>query len=332
MNTLDIRKKIEVLIDESTGKTLKESNAIKHIGIDSEKDTVVLIIAMGREGGKPESTLKRELAKIVKMDLGFTGIKIQIEESRKLDSITNRNVRFIIIGSGKGGVGKSTIAVNIAYALKNLKQKVAIIDADVYGSSVPRILEMVQEYPKINEQGKIIPKEAFGMQVISTEFFVEGNKPVIWRGGMLNSMMNNFFYEVAWDKDLDFVIVDAPPGTGDIPLDLKNIIPTGEVIIVTTPHKAAAQVAIKAGFASQSLKHKIIGVIENMSYFKNPVNGEKEYIFGKDGGLEVAKELGAELLAQIPLLQPKHHLGIYEADEEIGQIFDTIASYILIQE
>lgn len=331
MNTLDIRKKIGPLIDESTGKTLIESNAIKHIGIDSEKDLVVLIIAMGRVGGKPESSLKRQLAKIIKIDLGFTGVKVQIEEARKLDSITNRNVRFIIIASGKGGVGKSTIAVNLAYALKNLKQKVAIIDADVYGSSVPRILEMVQEYPKVNDHGKIIPKEAFGMQVISTEFFVEGNKPVIWRGAMLNKMMHNFFYEVAWDKDLDFVIVDAPPGTGDISLDLKNIIPTGEVIIVTTPHKAAAQVAIKAGFASQSLKHQIIGVIENMSYFKNPINNNKEYVFGEGGGLEVAKELGVELLVQIPLAQPKHNLGIYESDEEIGQIFDTIASFLLIK-
>ena len=222
MNTLDIRKKIGPLIDESTGKTLAESNAIKHIGIDSEKDLVVLIIAMGRAGGKPESNLKRQLAKVIKLDLGFTGIQVQIEEARKIDSITNRNVRFIIIESGKGGVGKSTIAVNIAYALKNLNKKVAIIDADVYGSSVPRILEMVQEFPKVNEDGKIIPKEAFGMQIISTEFFVEGNKPVIWRGAMLNKMMHNFFYEVAWDKDLDFVIVDAPPGTGDISLDLKN--------------------------------------------------------------------------------------------------------------
>ncbi len=332
MNTLDIRKKIGPLIDESTGKTLKESNAMKHIGIDSEKDLVVLVIAMGKAGGKAEINLKRQLAKIIKIDLGFTGVKIQIEEARKLDSITNRNVRFIIIESGKGGVGKSTIAVNIAYALKNLKQKVAIIDADVYGSSVPRILEMVQEFPKIDEKGKIIPKEAFGMQVISTEFFVEGNKPVIWRGAMLNQMMNNFFYETAWDKDLDFVIVDAPPGTGDISLDLKNIIPTGEAIIVTTPHKAASQVAIKAGFASKSLKHKIIGVIENMSYFKNPVNNEKEYIFGQGGGLEVAKELGAELLAQIPLAHPLHHLAIYETDEEIGQIFDTIASFLLMKE
>lgn len=332
MNTKDIRTKIEELVDESTGKTLKETSAIKHIGIDSENDVVVLVIAIGRTGGKAENNLKRQLAKIVKIDLGFSGIKMQIEEARKIDSITNRNVRFIIIESGKGGVGKSTIAVNIAYALKNLKQNVAIIDADVYGSSVPRILEMIQEYPKVNEQGKIIPKEAFGMQVISTEFFIEGNKPVIWRGAMLNKMMNNFFYEVAWDKNLDFVVVDAPPGTGDVSLDLKNIIPTGEAIIVTTPHKAASKVAIKAGFASKSLNHQIIGVIENMSYFNNPVNNNKEYVFGQGGGLEVAKELGVELLAQIPLAHPIHHSGIYETDEEIGQIFDNIASFLLIKE
>ena len=247
MTTKEIRKHIEMLIDESTGQTLQETNAIKHIGIDPEKNVVVLIIAVGRTGGEQEKKLRRELARIIKINLGFAGVKLQIEEKRKIESIVNRNVKFIIISSGKGGVGKSTVAANLAYALTRLGKKVALVDADIYGSSIPKILEMQHRYPNASEDGKILPFEAYGMEIISTEFFAEIGKPIIWRGAMLNSMMNNFFYEVKWNKNIDYMIIDSPPGTGDIALDLRTIIPTADVLIVTTPHLAASHVAIKAG-------------------------------------------------------------------------------------
>lgn len=332
MNTKDVRLKIEALVDESTSKTLGDSNAIKHLGIDQDKNIVILIIAMGRVGGPEETKLRREIAKLVKIELGFSGVKIQVEEARKLESITNRKVRFIIVSSGKGGVGKSTIAANIAYALKRADKKVAIVDADVYGSSIPKILGMEHQYPKADANKKIIPLESHGMQVISTEFFAELGKPIIWRGAMLHSMMNNFFYEVAWDKDIEYMVIDAPPGTGDIALDLKDIIPTGEVLIVTTPHLAASHVAIKAGFAARTLKHEIIGVIENMSYYLNPVNKQKDFIFGSGGGQEVADKLDTELIAQIPINQPKNHIGLYEPEEEIGAIYDDLALLLIARE
>lgn len=326
-----IKKSIENIIDPAIQKTLKESNAIKHVGIDDERDVVIMIIVIARINGKEEKEIKRQIAKIVKLDLGFNGLKIQFEERRVIESIVNRDVKFIIVASGKGGVGKSTVACNIAYALKRMGRKVGIIDADIYGSSVPQILEMNHAYPDATEAGKIKPFDHLGMQIISTEFFAEEGKPVIWRGAMLNSMMQNFFYEVDWAKDLDYMIIDCPPGTGDISLDLRTIVPNAYVVLVTTPHKAASHVAIKAGYASNQLGHKMLGVIENMSYYINPVNGNKEFIFGSGGGEEVANKLDTELLAQIPINQPKHHLSLFESDEEAGKIYDDLATIIAIQ-
>ena len=137
-----IRQHLEVLVDESIGKTLKETEGIKHIGIDEENSTVILIINMGRMGGDPENKLRREIAKIIKLQLGYKGVKIQFQEQRKIDSVVNRRVKFIIVTSGKGGVGKSTISANIAYALTRQGKKVGLIDADIYGSSIPKILEV----------------------------------------------------------------------------------------------------------------------------------------------------------------------------------------------
>lgn len=332
MNTKDIKSRLDLLQDPATGKTLGETAAIKHVGIDPEKNLVFLIIAIAKTEGEEEKILRREIAKIIKLDLGFNGVKIQFEEKRKIESIANRKVKFIIISSGKGGVGKSTVACNLAYALKRQNKKVGLIDADIYGSSVPQILEMAHQYPRANEQGKIIPFHAFDIEVMSTEFFAEKGKPVIWRGAMLNSMINNFFYEVNWSKDLEYMIIDSPPGTGDIALDLRTIVPEAEVIIVTTPHLAASHVATKAGFAALQLKHKLLGVVENMSYYLNPVNNQQDFIFGSGGGEKVANELDSELIAQIPINQPKHHLSLYESDEEIGKIYDDLASLVIIQE
>lgn len=329
MTTKDIREKIELLVDESTGQTLLESGGIKHIGIDPEKNLVTVIVAIGKKGGIEEIRMRRDLARAIKIDLGFTGIKIQIEEKRILESIVNREVKFIIVSSGKGGVGKSTVAANLAYALTRQGKKVGLIDADIYGSSLPKILEMEHNYPHGDGEGKIAPFSSFGIEIMSTEFFAEEGRPIIWRGAMLNSMISNLFYEVSWSKDIEYMIIDAPPGTGDIALDLRTIVPKAEVLIVTTPHLAASHVAVKAGVASQEMKHEIIGVIENMSYYLNPATNTKDFIFGEGGGLEVSKKLGAELLYQIPINQPKHHLALYESDEEIGKIYDDLAIIII---
>lgn len=322
MTTLEIRKQIENLIDESRHDTLKNLNAIKHIGIDSEKNVVILIIEIGMMAGDAEHHLKRQLAKIIKLDLGFRGIKISFQETRNFHNTFNQNTKFIIVTSGKGGVGKSFVSCNLAFALRRLGKKVAIIDSDIYGASIPKFLETEYANIQVNNHNKIIPFHAFGIEFISTEFFTDEGKPIVWRGSVLSNMINNFFYQVAWSKDLDYVIVDAPTGTGDVLLDLSKIIPKAEALVITTPEKTSSFIASKAGIALKDMKHNIIGIVENMS---------NEEIFGSGGGESVAEKLDSELLVKIPIARPKHHEYLYEENEENGKIFNDLANLIAIR-
>ena len=325
-----IRAAIETLMDDDAQKTLKETEGIKHIGIDKDKDAALILIDLTRTGGDTERKLRREIAKIIKIDLGFASLKIEFEEKRKLESIANRDVHFILVSSGKGGVGKSTVAANLAYALVKKGKSVALVDADVYGSSLPKMLELPIIAPVADENEKVIPFKAFGMETISTAFFVESEQPVIWRGAMLNSMMNEFFYDVAWNPRTQYLVVDMPPGTGDIALDLRTILPDADEIIVTTPHPAASDVAIKAGYCAQKVGHGILGVVENMSYWVSP-DGKPINIFGEGGGQKVADDLDTELLCQIPIGQPTHHLSLYEHDDPQGKIYDDLADIVIFK-
>ncbi|HEY8445345.1 MAG TPA: P-loop NTPase, partial [Bacilli bacterium] len=213
MTIEQIREKIENLVDESQNKTLKDLKAIKHIGINDETNVVVLIIAIGELGGDVEKHLRHQLAKIIKLDLGFKGIKIQFEETKKAPI---KNAKYIIIASGKGGVGKSYITANLAYALRRQNKKVGIIDCDVYGASIPQLLEIPISEPLVNNNNLIIPFTKYGIEVISTAFFAQPEKPVIWRGSMLKSMVQSFFTQVNWSRELEFILIDVPTGTGDV--------------------------------------------------------------------------------------------------------------------
>lgn len=330
MNIEALKSKLELLVDPSNGHTIKDNNALKHVGYDPERDVVTVLVTMHKVGGEDETKFKRSIAKLIKIDEGHNGLKIEIEENRVYGSITKQPINFIGVISGKGGVGKSNVAANIAYRLMKKGYDVGIIDADIYGSSLPTILEVPHANPHFTEDQKIIPLFKDNMEIISTEFFTDPSQPVIWRGGMLNSMLNHFFYDVKWRPDTKFVIIDFPPGTGDITLDIKNIVPQAKMILVTTPHPSASHVAVKAGHACRSLNHELLGVIENMSYYNNPVNGQKDYIFGQGGGLQVAQALETELLAQIPIAQPKKHQDIFEIDEVNGQIYDQIADFVIL--
>ena len=322
MTTFDIRKNIENLIDESRHDTLKNLNAIKHIGIDSERNVVVLIIEMGMLGTESEAHLKRQLAKVVKLDLGFKGIKISFQEARNFQNSFNANTKFIIVSSGKGGVGKSFVSTNLAYALTRLGKKVGIIDADIYGACIPKYLEMPHAEIQVNHKNKILPFKSFGIEFISMEFFADEGQPIVWRGSVLQNMINNFFYQVEWSKDLDYMIIDAPTGTMDVILDLSKIVPGAECLIISTPDKTSSYIASKAGTALKDMKHNIIGVIENLC---------DEKIYGVGGGEIVAEKLGSEVLAQIPIKKPTHHDYLYEDSEENGKIFDDLASIISIR-
>jgi ATP-binding protein involved in chromosome partitioning len=180
---------------------------------------------------------------------------------------------------------------------------------------------------------KIIPVERFGVQVISMGFFVEDNAPIIWRGPMLGKMLNSFFNEVEWG-DLDYLVLDLPPGTGDVALDVHTMLPSCKEIIVTTPHPTAAFVAARAGAMAIKTEHEVIGVIENMSFFESKTTGEKEYVFGKGGGKKLAEELRTEVLGQLPLQQPDWNEedfapSIYAADHRLGRIYEDIAKKVI---
>lgn len=241
-------------------------------------------------------------------------------------------VTFIAVASGKGGVGKSTVTVNLAVALARKGKKVGLIDADIYGFSVPDMMG-IEERPEMDDN-LINPIESHGVKVISMGFFVEENAPVIWRGPMLGKMLRNFFNEVSWG-DLDYVLLDLPPGTGDVALDVHQMIPQSKEILVTTPHATAAFVAARAGAMAKHTNHEILGVVENMAYYVTE-SGSKDYIFGRGGGAKLAEEMQTELLAQIPLGAPDNHPSeehyapsIYKADSDTGQIYIKMAERII---
>ncbi|CAM4254430.1 Mrp/NBP35 family ATP-binding protein [Paenibacillus alkaliterrae] len=242
-------------------------------------------------------------------------------------------VQFIAVASGKGGVGKSTVTVNLAVALARRGKRVGIIDADIYGFSVPDMMGIEERPAVVNE--RVIPIEKFGVQVMSMGFFVEDNSPIVWRGPMLGKMLRNFFQEIEWGE-LDYLLLDLPPGTGDVALDVHQIIPQSKEIIVTTPHATAAFVAARAGAMAIKTEHEIIGVVENMSYYVSTSTGEKEYVFGRGGGARLAETLHADLLAQIPLGAPDNHPSepdfspsVYKADSDTGMLYLELADSVL---
>ncbi|GGE84385.1 Mrp/NBP35 family ATP-binding protein [Priestia taiwanensis] len=332
------------LQDPFLHKPLKETNGIKEISIKEEKNHVSVKVALSKTGTPEQLQLQMQIVNLLKeagastVGIRFTNLTEEEmaqfggEEANGESLLTSKKPPvFLAIASGKGGVGKSTVSVNIAVALARLGKKVGIIDADIYGFSVPDMMGILKR-PVVRGE-RIIPVERFGVKVMSMGFFVEDNAPVIWRGPMLGKMLNHFFDEVEWGN-LDYLILDLPPGTGDVALDLHNMLPSCKEIIVTTPHPTAAFVAARAGTMALKTDHEIIGVIENMAYFESEKTGGKEYVFGRGGGTKLAEELQTMLLGQIPLQQPYEDENdfapsIYSEDHPTGRIYMDIAKRVI---
>ena len=211
---------------------------------------------------------------------------------------TGSDTTVIAVASGKGGVGKSSVTVNLACALAAEGHRVGVLDADVWGFSVPRMMGVTGKPVGFNDM--ILPLESYGVKVISMGFFVPEETPVIWRGPMLHKAIEQFLGDVYWG-DLDFLLCDLPPGTGDVSISLASFLPGASMLVVTTPQEAARKVAERAGKMAERTNLRPVGVIENMSWFVCPHCGEHTPIFGQGGGREAAETLGVPLFAQVPL-------------------------------
>ena len=242
--------------------------------------------------------------------------------------------RVLLIASGKGGVGKSSVTANLSVALAVRGQDVAVVDADVWGFSIPRMLG-VQHAPVVIDQ-MLVPPEAHGVRCISMGFFAQEDQPVIWRGPMLHKALEQFLTDVFWDEP-DFLVVDLPPGTGDISISLAQFLPRAEVLVVTTPQPAAQRVAQRAAFMAQKVNLEVKGVIENMSWFTGD-DGKRYELFGAGGGEELATRLAVPLLGQVPLV-PELRAGadaglpivVSDPDGEAAGVFARMAETIDVE-
>ncbi|MED3981244.1 Mrp/NBP35 family ATP-binding protein [Priestia megaterium] len=338
-----VKEVVGEITDPFLNKKLSETDAIKEITIKAEKQHISLKIAVAKTGTSEQLSLQGTIVEGLKkagvQSVGLRFVEFTPEELQQYRAeqpntgnlLTSPNApEFIAIASGKGGVGKSTVSVNLAVSLARLGKKVGLIDADIYGFSVPDMMGITQR--PVVEGEKIIPVDRFGVKVISMGFFVEDNSPVIWRGPMLGKMLTSFFTEVEWGE-LDYLLLDLPPGTGDVALDVHSMLPACKEVIITTPHPTAAFVAARAGAMALKTDHEVIGVVENMAYFESQLTGEKEYVFGKGGGPKLAEELQTELLGQLPLSQPDWNEedfapSIYDESHRLGKIYEEIASKI----
>lgn len=256
------------------------------IVLDGVEDVQVVFGAMTTEE-------RQELSSRLRADKGMANPEAEIPFAAA-DSKT----KVIAVASGKGGVGKSTITVNLAAALAKLGHRVGVLDADIWGYSIPRMFGVSGK--PVAFDGMVMPLQAHGCKVISIGFFTDPDRSVIWRGPMLHRALQQFLGDVHWG-DIDFLVCDLPPGTGDIAISLAQMLPNADMLVVTTPQQAAQKVALRAGKATEQTGMTVSGVIENMAGFTDPTSGVTHDIFGSGGGDELAEALGTKLVGRIPI-------------------------------
>lgn len=340
-----ILKALQKVDDPELHKSIVDLNMVRNIQVNGTDISLDIILTI------PGCPLKAKIQQDVEESLKAIGAsKVSIkfgsmtdEERRHLtaslksEKVTDKGmpkmllpdsgVKFIAVTSGKGGVGKSTVTINLAVALARLGKRVGILDADIYGFSIPAMMKIHQKPTMLDQTA--IPVISHGVKIMSMGFFTNENQPVMWRGPMLNKWIRNFLVNTHWDE-LDYLLIDLPPGTGDVAIDMAAMIPQAQEIIVTTPHLAASHVASRAGLMAQHTKHTILGVVENMAYFEN-ANGEKNYLFGQGGAEKLADELQTSIIAQIPFAQPEENTGssVYDEDSIIGEVFTHLAEDLM---
>jgi ATP-binding protein involved in chromosome partitioning len=292
---------LKVVQDPDLHRDIVTLGFVKNIVIDGSK--INFDVELTTPACPVKEDLKAQAEQAVK-NLGFLDINVnmsaRVMDRRQTQEDLIPGVRQVIaIASGKGGVGKSTVTVNLALALARTGARVGLMDADVYGPSIPMMMGCATERPLSRDQ-KIIPIERFGIKMMSMGFLLEDGQAVMWRGPMVAGTVKQLLADVAWG-DLDYLLVDLPPGTGDAPMTLAQQVPLSGVVIVTTPHNVAANIAGKAAALFRRLNAPIIGVVENMANFICPSCGEEMRVFAGTPGSELAQTLGTSFLGSIPL-------------------------------
>jgi ATP-binding protein involved in chromosome partitioning len=291
------------IVDPDFNKSIVDLGFVKDVAIEGER--VSFKIELTTPACPVKSEFERRAREAVAALPGVSDVEVTMTAQtrapqRSVQEEILTGVRNIIaVASGKGGVGKSTVAVNLALALRNAGAAVGLMDADIYGPSMPLMLNAAGP-PKITPDRKIEPKEAYGLRVMSIGFLTGDDAPVIWRGPMVHGVIQQFLSDVDWGE-LDYLVLDLPPGTGDAALTICQSAPLSGAVIVTTPQEVSLIDARKGLKMFQRVNVPVLGIVENMSYFECPGCKERHAIFGEGGGARAAEELGVDLLAHIPI-------------------------------
>ena len=299
----DVLKTLSTVIDPDLKKDIVSMGMIKDLEIINNdlKFTLELTTPACPFNDQIEEDVRKAVSRlgVSKLDLKVTA-KVMEGRALSMDEMMPTVKNIIGVASGKGGVGKTTVSVNLALALAQTGAKVGLLDADIYGPSVPLMLGMGKSVMEV-ENNKLQPAESNGLKVVSFGFFAEqDHQAAIYRGPIISGIVKQFLVDTNW-SDLDYLIVDLPPGTGDIPLTLAQTIPITGILVVTTPQDVASNVAVKAFGMFQKLNVPIIGIIENMSYFKCPDCKKDHYVFGRGGAKKISEKYGISFLGEIPL-------------------------------
>jgi ATP-binding protein involved in chromosome partitioning len=297
---------LKVVHDPDLHKDIVSLGFVKGLKVDG--GTVAFTIELTTPACPVKDQLRDQAVAAVRGLPGVTGVNVEMTASVRSAALPEggrapvpgiRNI--IAVGAGKGGVGKTTVAVNLAIALARLGGRVGIIDGDIYGPNVPIMLGVQTQLQHDGE--KIMPAEKYGITAVSMGFLTSDDAPVIWRGPMLHGVVNQFFRDVRW-PELDYLIVDMPPGTGDVALSLSQSVPVAGAVVVTTPQRVSLADTKRAVKMYEKLNAPVLGLIENMSHFVCPGCGREADLFGRGGGEQLASDLGVPFLGRIPLYEP----------------------------
>ncbi len=309
----ELMQALTKVIDPELRKNVVELGMVRSVTVaaDGGVDVVIALTTAGCPiRGHFEQAVERAITELGPTRVDTTFDVLSAEEKQALQKKLGRGgplpsgalaqvQNIVAVGSGKGGVGKSSVTANLAAALAAEGKRVGVLDADVWGYSIPRMFGLGGDRPPISPERKILPMESCGVKVMSIGFFVAEDAAVVWRGPMLHKALTQFLEDVAWG-DLDVLLIDLPPGTGDVSMTIAQLLPDAKFLLVTTPQPTAQKVARRAAEMAHKVSLEICGVIENMSGFTTP-SGERFRLFGEGGGQELADELDVPLLAKVPL-------------------------------